>query len=69
MKETRARDDGAATFRRYGCVSGHKWCTLESLELVYDDRYVSAQRAARGRALVALKVATKVADGRSIGSE
>lgn len=43
--------------RRYKCDAGHKWQTLEHLELVYDDSYVKAQQRETGHRLVAMREA------------
>ena len=35
--------------RRYRCKAGHKWKTLETIELVYDNAYVLAQQIEAGK--------------------
>ena len=48
---------GEETVRWYGCEAGHKWRTLEQLELVYDDSYVHAMRVETGQRLAAMREA------------
>jgi len=47
-KETRQIDDGAS--RRYHCACGVKFKTLETLDLVYTDEGVNANRSANMKA-------------------
>lgn len=54
-KDSRQTEEG--TMRRYACAAGHKWKTLESLELVYDDSYVKAQQVETGQRLAAMREA------------
>jgi transcriptional regulator NrdR family protein len=55
VKDSRPTAEG--TMRRYKCDAGHKWQTLEHLELVYDDSYVKAQQRETGHRLVAMREA------------
>lgn len=41
--------------RRYRCQAGHKWKTLETLKLVYDDAYVKAQQVEAGKRIGAVQ--------------
>ena len=41
--------------RRYRCQAGHKWKTLETLELVYDDAYVKARQVEAGQRIGAVQ--------------
>jgi transcriptional regulator NrdR family protein len=56
IKDTRQLPD-SAVMRRYKCDAGHKWQTLEQIELVYDDSYVKAQQRETGHRLVAMREA------------
>lgn len=48
-KTRRAPDN--QTFRRYKCVAGHKWKTLEQIELVYTTAGEAELKAERARAM------------------
>jgi hypothetical protein len=53
LQETRRLEE---TMRRYHCGAGHKWKTLEKLEMVYDSKYVANMRAENGRRMAAAKL-------------
>ena len=54
MKETRPVD-GDQTMRRYWCIAGHKWKTLEVLDVVYTDDGIHANRIENCRKMRAAK--------------
>ena len=55
VKDSRQTEEG--TMRRYACAAGHKWRTLEALELVYDESYVHSLRVETGQRLAAMREA------------
>lgn len=59
VHETRPREEGV--MRRYRCAAGHKWKTIEQLDLVYDESYVKELQVETGKRLVAPLVAAKQA--------
>ena len=60
-RTTDSRPTAEGTMRRYTCVAGHKWRTLEQLEIVYDASYVHSMRVETGKRLAAAANAIRLA--------
>jgi transcriptional regulator NrdR family protein len=43
------------TMRRYRCVAGHKWKTLEVLDMVYDKERIKAMRVEQAKKMTEAK--------------